>query len=130
LLLEVTVVGVPTVRDGDGLALSSRNSYLSPDERARARTIPRALRRAWSLYVGGERRAGVLCGLVTDEITPAMTHIDYVSLADPTTLRVLPDEAELNGPALLALAAYVGTTRLIDNMVLGEDVPPEVPSTG
>jgi pantoate--beta-alanine ligase len=126
LLFDVAVVGVAIVREPDGLAMSSRNHYLSADERARAQRIPRALSAAWSLYAKGERRAGTLRARVADAIAPASSRIDYVTLADPATLRPFPDDAALAGPALLALAVHIGTTRLIDNMVLGEDPPPEI----
>jgi len=126
LLFEVSVIGIPIVREHDGLALSSRNVYLSAEERERARAIPRALGRAWSAFAAGEGRVGALRAVARDELTPAMTRIDYVAMADPTTLHILPDDASLNGPALLAIAAHVGTTRLIDNIVLGEDAPPEM----
>jgi pantoate--beta-alanine ligase len=129
LLFEVSVIGIPIVREGDGLALSSRNVYLSERERGSARAIPRALGRAWTAFAAGEGRVGELRAMARDELAPVMTRIDYVAMADPTTLQVLPDDASLAGPALLAIAAHVGTTRLIDNMVLGEDAPPEMTAT-
>ena len=126
LRFDVAIVGVTTVRDSDGLALSSRNLYLSPDERARARALPRALARAAAAYASGERRAGALEAVARTEVSPAMTDIDYVTVADPTTLAPYDGASRLPGPALLALAVRVGKTRLIDNMVLGEEAPPEV----
>jgi len=125
LLFDVTVVGIAIVRESDGLAMSSRNRYLSAEDRARARSIPQALSAAWSAYAKGERRAGTLRALVADAIAPSASRVDYVTLADPATLRPLADEAMLSAPTLLALAAHVGATRLIDNMVLGEDPPPQ-----
>ena len=124
LLFAVEVVGVPIVRDHDGLALSSRNAYLPPDERARARSIPVALGEAWSAYAQGERRAGALRDLVTAKVAPVATRVDYVTIADPKTLVPIDDGATLAGPALLALALFVERTRLIDNVVLGEDSSP------
>jgi pantoate--beta-alanine ligase len=121
LCFAVTVVGVPTERDTDGLALSSRNAYLSPEERARARSIPRALSGAWAAFQAGERRAGTLRDLALAEVTPVAASIDYVALADPSTLAVFDDDATLPGHALLALAIRIGKTRLIDNVVVGDD---------
>jgi len=129
LRFDVAIVGVTTVRDGDGLALSSRNAYLSVDERARARAVPRALAKAAAAYASGERRAGALEAMARAEVSSAMTAIDYVSVADPTTLAPHDTAFRLEGPALLALAVRLGKTRLIDNMVLGEEAPPEVTST-
>jgi pantoate--beta-alanine ligase len=124
LMFAVEVVGVPTVRDTDGLALSSRNAYLSPAERERARAIPDALTEAWSAFEAGERRAGALRAIVTNRVAPRATKVDYVTLADPETLAPIDDAAMLEGPALLALALFVEKTRLIDNVVLGQDPPP------
>jgi pantoate--beta-alanine ligase len=124
LRFDVAIVGVTTVRDDDGLALSSRNAYLSPDERARARAIPRALARAAAAYASGQRNAGALEKLARAEVEPAMTSIDYVTVADPATLVPLDGAAHLTAPAVLAIAVRLGKTRLIDNMVLGEELPP------
>jgi pantoate--beta-alanine ligase len=126
LRFDVTVAAVATVRDGDGLALSSRNAYLSNDERARARAIPRALVKAAAAYAKGERRAAVLENIARGHISQVAGDIDYVTVADPVTLEPYHRAAELSAPALLAIAARVGKTRLIDNMVLGEEAPPEV----
>jgi len=124
LLFAVEVVGVSTVRDADGLALSTRNAYLSSKARESARSIPRALGKAWSAFASGERRAGVLRNLVLEEVTPPSTHIDYVSIADPETLAPIEDSVVLVGRALVALAVWFDKTRLIDNLVLGEDSSP------
>jgi pantoate--beta-alanine ligase len=112
---------MPTERDTDGLALSSRNAYLSPEERESARSIPRALSLAWAAFQSGERRAGALRELVLREVSPGATSIDYVALADPWALVVFEDGARLPEQTLLALALRIGKTRLIDNVVLGED---------
>jgi pantoate--beta-alanine ligase len=125
LAFDVSILPVAIVRESDGLALSSRNRYLSPDERARALSIPRALSAAWSAYAAGARRAGALRARAESAIARHVARVDYISLADPTTLREWPDDAQLTAPALLAIAVHIGTTRLIDNMVLGEDPPPE-----
>ncbi len=124
LLFDVEVVGVPTVRDDDGLAMSSRNAYLSPEERVRARSIPLGLGKAWSAFASGERRAGVLRSLALREVLPAATRVDYVTIADPDTLATIDDDAVISKPALVALAIWIEKTRLIDNLVLGEDPSP------
>jgi len=124
LLFAVEVVGVPTVRESDGLALSSRNAYLTPEERERAGAIPVALAKAWTAFARGERRVGVLREAVAADLAPRMTRIDYVTVADPKRLATIDDRAELEAAALLAIAVWIGKTRLIDNVVLGEDPSP------
>lgn len=124
LLLPVEIVGHPTVREPDGLALSSRNAYLSEDERRRALTIPAALSEAARKFAAGERRAGVLRHGVLERLTAAGLTPDYVRLADADTITPFADAAALPDRALLALAARAGTTRLIDNVVLGEESGP------
>jgi pantoate--beta-alanine ligase len=124
LLFDVEVIGVPTVRDDDGLALSSRNAYLSPDERVRARSVPRGLAAAWSAFARGERRVGDLRQRVAREITPQATRVDYVTVADPDSLATIDDGAMIEKPALVAVAVWIEKTRLIDNVVLGEDPSP------
>lgn len=123
LLLPIEVVGHPTVRDTDGLALSSRNAYLSPEERQRALVIPRALSLAHARFDAGERNAGRLLDLVEAEVKKGVDRIDYVSVADPEELAPIASEKSVGLRALVAIAAFVGTTRLIDNTVLGEDAP-------
>jgi pantoate--beta-alanine ligase len=127
LCLPVEVVGLPTVRDDDGLALSSRNAYLRPEERRRALAIPRGLARATSLHAGGERRVEVLRRAVLELLEPAATRIDYVTLADADSITPFGDAETVGARALLAVAAFVGTTRLIDNVVFSEDNPPATP---
>jgi pantoate--beta-alanine ligase len=124
LMLPVEIVGHPTVREPDGLALSSRNAYLSAEARAAAVAIPRALSAALRRFSSGERsvaelRAGVLARLEQAGLRP-----DYVTLADAESIEPLPDGAGASDRALLALAAFAGSTRLIDNVVLGEDPAP------
>jgi len=120
LNVPVAIVPVATVREPDGLAMSSRNVYLSPTEREIAAAIPRALFAAEARYHAGERDAEALRALVRAQLaaTPGI-QLEYVSLADIETL----DELEtVDRPALLSLAARVGTTRLIDNVLLGISV--------
>lgn len=124
LLLPVEIVGHPTVREADGLALSSRNAYLSPDDRRRALVLSRSLAGAVRQFAGGERRAGALRQPVQSAITELGLRPDYVTLADSETLSPIGDEAIVADRALLALAVRVGGARLIDNVVLGEDGPP------
>lgn len=127
LLLPVEVVGYPTVREADGLALSSRNRYLSPEERKTALAIPRALAAAVRRFEAGERKAGALRAPVADALSKAGLRIDYAALAHADDLVPFEDGAALAGKAVLAVAAFAGSTRLIDNVVLGEDAAPVVP---
>jgi pantoate--beta-alanine ligase len=106
------------------LALSSRNAFLSPDERARALVISRELGRAQRAFERGERRAGELRRPVEEQIRNAGLRVDYVELTSADNLEPLEDSAELPARALLAVAAFAGKTRLIDNLVLGEDPVP------
>ena len=122
LLLPVEVHGHPIVREADGLAMSSRNRYLVPQERIRALAIVRGLDAAARRFGAGERRVGELERTARDAIEPVATSIDYVELRDATTLA--PVGHAVDAPALLAVACYIGTTRLIDNLVLGEDAAP------
>jgi pantoate--beta-alanine ligase len=124
LLLPITLVGYPTVRDSDGLALSSRNAYLSAEERERALAVPRALSAVVHAHARGERRVGELRARAFAELEPAAARIDYLTIADADDLTPYADTAELGERALVATAAFVGKTRLIDNVVLGEDPAP------
>ncbi len=114
------VVVVPTVRDGDGLALSSRNAYLSPDEREVALAIPRALEAMAAAWEAGTTDAASLRG--TGELVLAASGsivVDYIAVADPE--RLAPVETAAPG-TVIAIAARVGATRLIDNMLLGNGI--------
>ncbi|MBS0334518.1 MAG: pantoate--beta-alanine ligase [Proteobacteria bacterium] len=111
--MPVEVVVAPTVREPDGLAMSSRNSYLTPEQRAQAPALYRALSAAKAAHAAGERDAEALRAAMRREL--ADFAVDYVSLSDAETLREL-DRVE--GPALASLAARIGTTRLIDNLLL------------
>jgi pantoate--beta-alanine ligase len=117
LRLATEIVVCPIVRDPDGLALSSRNAYLTPAERAQALVLSRAVRHVESLVAQGERRASLLLasahGLFATE---PEARIDYIALVDAATLE--PVETAVPG-TLFAVAAYVGSTRLIDNAILG-----------
>jgi pantoate--beta-alanine ligase len=121
LLFPVDVVGHPIVREADGLALSSRNVYLSPDERERALSIVRGLDAAARRFVAGERDPRAIERIARASIEPAVGSVDYVEVRDADSLA--PIDA-VGDRAVLAVACRVGATRLIDNVVLGEDPPP------
>jgi pantoate--beta-alanine ligase len=116
LSMPVEVVGLPTVRERDGLALSSRNTRLSADERSVALRLSRGLFVAAEMFLEGERRADLLEGAVRDAITDAAgIQLEYVELAEAASA-ALVDVVE--GVTFLALAARVGSVRLIDNVFL------------
>ena len=126
LLLPVEIVGVRTLRQSDGLALSSRNAYMSAEERERALGIPRALSAAVAAFEAGERSVGALRNAALPSLEHAHLRLDYLTLANADTLAPLADDAALPGAgrALLAVAGFMGKTRLIDNVVLTEDKAP------
>ncbi|MBN1612176.1 MAG: pantoate--beta-alanine ligase [Polyangiaceae bacterium] len=130
LLLPVRIFAHPTVREADGLALSSRNAYLTQEQRQRARAIPRGLLRAMHSFARGERRAVVLRDSVRDELGHAHLEAEYVTLADPESLAPVELGGAVGSTALLALAARIGSTRLIDNVVLGEETALSVSEEG
>ncbi len=114
------IVPCAIVREKDGLALSSRNMYLSPDERRRALALSRGLANARAAYASGERIAKRLEAIVASEIVAAEGKLDYANVVDGDTLEPL---ALANDRAVLAVAAFMGKTRLIDNHVLGRSFP-------
>jgi pantoate--beta-alanine ligase len=118
LHLGVEILGMPTVREPDGLAMSSRNAYLSPEERKRALSISRGLAAAQSLYRSGARGAVALVDAVRREIRAADLREDYVELVDAEQLTPVA-EVRPGQPARLIVAAFCGTTRLIDNQPVG-----------
>ena len=114
--LPVRIVVADTVRDPDGLALSSRNVYLTPEQRARAPRLHQALRAAEALFAAGERDAAVLRAAIRAPLgLEADVGVDYVSVADPDSLQEL---TVVGDRALASLAVRFGQTRLIDNLVL------------
>jgi pantoate--beta-alanine ligase len=119
LFLPIDIVAAPIVREPDGLAMSSRNAYLSPADRARAAQLYAGLCAARLRFAGGERRSRALVETARQLIAAAVDSIDYVELRDAFTLAPLEivDEAGAAG-AVLLLAAHVGGTRLIDNVRL------------
>jgi pantoate--beta-alanine ligase len=124
LHVPVQVIGAPTVRDADGLALSSRNAYLSAEQRARARVVPEVLSEAWSRWEAGGTRVGGLVAGLAGRLARSADSVDYFGAYDPVTLVPLPADAEPERGPLVALAVHVGSTRLIDNVELGVDPPP------
>ena len=116
LNMNLELVAVPTVREPDGLAMSSRNTYLSPRERQAALVLWQALNLANQLWSEGERNAGKIRQKMKALIgSEPLAQIDYISVADAESLEEL---REINRPALVSLAVRVGKTRLIDNIVL------------
>ncbi len=116
LALPSEIVGAPIVREPDGLALSSRNAYLSPDERRRALSLQAGLQAARTLFADGKRDATSLRGAVLERLEKAEARLDYVELRDADTLKALEVAA---ADSMLFVAAFLGKTRLIDNVVLG-----------
>jgi pantoate--beta-alanine ligase len=120
--IPADVIGCPIVRDPDGLALSSRNRYLSPAERQRATAIYAGLSAADAAFRAGERDPSRLVHLARARVEASFDAVDYVRLADAETLVPCESVPLTRGPVLL-IAARLGATRLIDNAVLGEDSP-------
>ncbi|WP_296816408.1 pantoate--beta-alanine ligase [Brevundimonas sp.] len=117
--LPVEVIVAPTVREPDGLAMSSRNVYLAPPERAAAVVLIRALRAAEAAFETGERNADRLREVMSDVLAAEpLARPDYVSIANPDTLAEL-ETVDARG-ALASLAVRIGSTRLIDNLLLGD----------
>ena len=113
--LAVEIVGVPTLRDADGLALSSRNAYLSPEERAAAVALPRALREAAAAIAGGTSVEDALEAARARLSAAGFGQIDYVAYCDPDSLEPM---VQANRPGRLLAAAFLGRTRLIDNIAV------------
>ncbi len=107
------IIGVPTVRDSDGLALSSRNAYLSVQERAAATALPNAMKKAIAALQSGGSLVSILESAQLEIIAAGFTSVDYIELRDADSLQKLDDYQR---PARLIAAARIGSTRLIDNM--------------
>jgi pantoate--beta-alanine ligase len=119
----VRIVVCPTVRADDGLALSSRNVYLNPDDRARALAIPAGLAAAAGRFEAGERQSQVLKRAVYDKLAAVDADVDYVAVVDPQDF----SEVDLASPECkILVAARIGATRLIDVLQLGVDAAPVV----
>jgi pantoate--beta-alanine ligase len=124
LFFPVEIVGHPIVREADGLAMSSRNAYLSAPDRARALCLSRGLDAAWKAFAAGERDASTLRRAARSRVEAGADSIDYVDVTDPDFLVPVPEGARTGTRALVAIACRIGPTRLIDNVVLGEDPSP------
>jgi pantoate--beta-alanine ligase len=116
LAIPTEIVVAPTVREDDGLAMSSRNAYLTPDQRRAATVLFRALSAAAETARGGERTGRELEAIMAATVAgEPLARLQYTAVVDPATLEPL---GAVEGRALLAIAAHVGTTRLIDNLLL------------
>jgi pantoate--beta-alanine ligase len=116
LNMDLEVVACPTMREKDGLAMSSRNTYLTPEQRKAAVVLSRALRMAKELWTNGETESAEIRQEMTSLIRKEpLAMIDYVSIADNETLKEIH---RVKAPALVSLAVKIGKTRLIDNIVL------------
>jgi pantoate--beta-alanine ligase len=116
LNMPVAIEACPIVRERDGLALSSRNAYLSPEQRQDALVLFRSLSRVRELFADGERNPAILMKAAKKVLSGSTgVRLDYFEIVDPDELTPL---ATIDGPALVAVAAFVGNTRLIDNIVL------------
>ena len=117
LNMNLEIVVVPTVRESNGLAMSSRNTYLNPEERQAATVLFKALSLARELWHGGEKDADKIRHQMTSLIQKEpLAKIDYVSIADANTMEELK---KIDRPAIVFLAIRIGKTRLIDNVILG-----------
>jgi pantoate--beta-alanine ligase len=120
LNMDLEIVGLSTFREPDGLAMSSRNIYLKPEERESALTLSRSLLHAKGLYDRGERDAAIIIGEVRRIIeAKPHTRIDYIQICDTNTMK---DVDFIKGESVIALAVRVGVARLIDNYVFGENL--------
>ncbi|RLB28329.1 MAG: pantoate--beta-alanine ligase [Deltaproteobacteria bacterium] len=116
LNMDIEIIGVPTVREKDGLAMSSRNNYLSPEERLSALSLKKGLDFAKKMVAEGERDSAKIKNAVRELIlSHPFTEIDYITICDPEKLT---DMENIDRPSLLALAVRVGKTRLIDNIIV------------
>jgi pantoate--beta-alanine ligase len=119
LNMDVRILTAPIVREPDGLAMSSRNAYLPPEERAKATVLNQSLKLAEHMVNDGETDCDTIKQAMINCISePRYTKIDYVSLVDPITLE---DKTTVDSPVLAAVAVHVGPARLIDNRLLNSD---------
>ena len=126
LNVPMRIIVCPIVRESDGLAMSSRNRYLSPAEREQSLAISRSLKLAERLVASGERDAVAIKSRMTDTLAAAgIDRVEYIALADPETLAELP---HVDRPTVALIAAFVGSTRLIDNQILLPDPQSSAPN--
>ena len=119
--VPIDIIEVPTVREPDGLAMSSRNRLLSADERRLAASLYASLVAAREMISGGERRAALVTAAAAETIPRSgVLKLDYLDIVDPASMQPV---AEISGPVRLAGALWVGSTRLIDNMLISPRVP-------
>ena len=115
LNMDIEIVGCPIVREEDGLAKSSRNTYLNEDERKAALVLSKSLKLAKDLLESGCKDATKVCNTIVDFINKEpLARIDYVKVVDAFTMQQVN---EIKGEVLVALAVYIGKTRLIDNIM-------------
>jgi pantoate--beta-alanine ligase len=115
LNFPVEIVACPTLRDPDGMAMSSRNQYLSVQDRQRGLSISKALSAAREMVAGGVKQASRLTTAMQHMLLAQHLSIDYIAAVDPVTLKTVE---QMTGPTVLAIAARVGSTRLIDNIIV------------
>jgi pantoate--beta-alanine ligase len=116
----IEIVPVPTVRESDGLAMSSRNAYLAPEDRSRAVALSRALRAAHAGWKGGETRAAAIEERMREELRQEhKVSVEYIAIAEPEALAPV---TTVDAATVVAIAARIGGTRLIDNITLGEGI--------
>ena len=116
LNFDIEIVGCPIIREADGLAKSSRNTYLSPEERKAAVILHKALEKGKELVLNGEKSAKAVIDTVTQVInSEPLAKIDYVQVVDFPNIKVVED---INGDILTAVAVYIGKTRHIDNFII------------
>jgi pantoate--beta-alanine ligase len=117
LNFDLDVIVAPIVREPDGLAMSSRNGYMSPEERRDALALSQSLRKAEAMIRGGETKSSAIIRAMDEMIRSKKTaKTDYIEIIDPDTLRPLHS---VESKALIALAVFIGKTRLIDNTIVG-----------
>lgn len=118
LNIDTEIIGIPTVRERDGLAMSSRNAYLSPKKRKEAAKLYRSLRKGEELFRQGEKNTTTILNTVRGGIEETKPEkIDYIKICDAHTLE---DIEEIKDDAIIAIAVQIGKTRLIDNIILKE----------
>ena len=116
LNFDIEIVGCPIIREPDGLAKSSRNTYLNADERKAALILSKAIKLGEELVADGERNAQTVIKAMTDKInTEPLARIDYVNVVDALSIEPLD---VVKGEVLVAIAVYIGKTRLIDNFII------------